>query len=800
MNKIIRISIYLSSALLFSQELFDPYEVHSLNIEFYNSNYDSILQAQWQAHDKSYELASLIFNGDTLDSVGVRYKGSSTYYYTLETNSPKFPLNIDLDLIYEDQELMGYNKIKLSSSIFDPTFVRETLGYLTTSYYLPTSQTGYMNVSINDELTGLYISVESVNKSFLSKHFGNNQGAFFKCEPQSQFGEDNWENPDLTWHGTDSTLDVYQLSYELKSDTGWDDLLDLIYTLNFEINQIENILNVDRVLWFFAASTVLPDLDTYNGFWIHNYYLYQNTISGQFEIIPWDKDHSFGGALVNFVDEVEEIYEWDPFIYENDVSRPLFSRLMSVPIYKKYFSAHIRTIVNDIYNANYIQSLAYGIQDSIETYAANDPNLFPFFGNGEYFQYNVDNFLLTGLGLDFCGIIPTVEARRSYLLSHNEIDKVTPVIANVIQSVDIPIAGEDVYITAEVTEGTLVELMWTISAVNTHFSFTEMFDDGAHEDGEAGDGNYGALIPNQEWGAVVKYYVRAQNDEALSLSPEFAEQDFYEFSLGNQTLSDSTLIINEINYNSSDNFDAGDWVELYNASSLLMDISEWRFKDEDDDHSFILPENTIIEPGEYLVLSKDSLSFTSFFPEVENFVGEIDFGFSGGGELLRLYDENGILVDSVRYDDSNPWPNGPDGNGPTLELINPYFDNAIADSWASSIGNGSPGTVNTSYLSKDKDAEIQATDYYLHQNYPNPFNPTTTIQYDLPEDSQVNIVIYNIKGREIKTLVNHQQNAGFKSVVWDATNDLGQPVSAGVYLYRISAGDSQSVKKMVLLK
>jgi len=100
MNKIIRISIYLSSALLFSQELFDPYEVHSLNIEFYNSNYDSILQAQWQAHDKSYELASLIFNGDTLDSVGVRYKGSSTYYYTLETNSPKFPLNIDLDLIY----------------------------------------------------------------------------------------------------------------------------------------------------------------------------------------------------------------------------------------------------------------------------------------------------------------------------------------------------------------------------------------------------------------------------------------------------------------------------------------------------------------------------------------------------------------------------------------------------------------------------------------------------------------------------------------------------------------------------
>jgi flagellar hook assembly protein FlgD len=92
------------------------------------------------------------------------------------------------------------------------------------------------------------------------------------------------------------------------------------------------------------------------------------------------------------------------------------------------------------------------------------------------------------------------------------------------------------------------------------------------------------------------------------------------------------------------------------------------------------------------------------------------------------------------------------------------------------------------------------TQLSLEQNYPNPFNPTTTLRYDLPEDADVRIMIYNIKGREIKTLINHQQNAGFKLVVWDATNDLDQPVSAGMYLYRISAGDFHQVKKMVLLK
>ena len=90
--------------------------------------------------------------------------------------------------------------------------------------------------------------------------------------------------------------------------------------------------------------------------------------------------------------------------------------------------------------------------------------------------------------------------------------------------------------------------------------------------------------------------------------------------------------------------------------------------------------------------------------------------------------------------------------------------------------------------------------YALHQNYPNPFNPTTILRYDLPEDTQVRITIYDIMGREVRTLFNNQQNAGYKSVVWDATNDLGQPVSAGMYLYRIFAEEFVQVKKMVLLK
>jgi hypothetical protein len=90
--------------------------------------------------------------------------------------------------------------------------------------------------------------------------------------------------------------------------------------------------------------------------------------------------------------------------------------------------------------------------------------------------------------------------------------------------------------------------------------------------------------------------------------------------------------------------------------------------------------------------------------------------------------------------------------------------------------------------------------YNLNNCYPNPFNPITTLRYDLPKDALVNITIYDMMGRIVNNLVSSQQNAGYKSIQWNATNDKGAPVSAGLYLYTIQAGDYSKTKKMVLLK
>ena len=144
----------------------------------------------------------------------------------------------------------------------------------------------------------------------------------------------------------------------------------------------------------------------------------------------------------------------------------------------------------------------------------------------------------------------------------------------------------------------------------------------------------------------------------------------------------------------------------------------------------------------------------------------------------------------------------PDSLVVTLHLGDELYDLTSNPLVTISVVNGQTGTVSVApagTLSNDMDATIPQI-FALHQNYPNPFNPTTSISYDLPKNEFVSINVFDLMGREVKTLVKKEQVAGFRSVKWDATNNLGQPVSAGMYIYTIQAGEFRQTKKMVLLK
>ena len=261
------------------------------------------------------------------------------------------------------------------------------------------------------------------------------------------------------------------------------------------------------------------------------------------------------------------------------------------------------------------------------------------------------------------------------------------------------------------------------------------------------------------------------------------------------------LVINEINYNSSDQFDVGDWIEIFNNGSESVDLDGWYFTDEDPEHRFTFPAFSSIEPGDYIVLAQDTMSFSDLFPDVQNLYGSFDFGLSGGGEEISLYDFSDRLIDRVEYDDAYPWPTEPDGNGPTLELIHPDSLNEYGTSWSFSEGNGTPGYLNSIFeeLNLSDDGNYPST-ISLHSAFPNPFNSHVKIVFSLADVSQANLVIVNILGETVRTFKNQYYTRGLNTIVWDGKNDFGHDLSTGIYFCRLKSENIDNSIKLLYVK
>lgn len=250
-----------------------------------------------------------------------------------------------------------------------------------------------------------------------------------------------------------------------------------------------------------------------------------------------------------------------------------------------------------------------------------------------------------------------------------------------------------------------------------------------------------------------------------------------------------TVVINEINFNSSNDFDTEDWIEFHNPTDRVIDISGWIFKDSDDDHTFIFPEKTSISPSGYLVLCRDSPAFLRHFPEVSNYVGDLNFGLSSNGELVRLYNDKLDLLDSLTYGVEFPWPTEPNGTGSTLALINASADNSLARNWDPSENHGTPGTENSAR------SPVAERGYRLYQNFPNPFNVNTIIEYDIPVPQNVTLNIFDIQGRVVETLLGQEMPQGHHLVLFNRPG-----LSSGVYVYQLVAGKFSKTRKMVYIK
>ncbi|MEZ5198187.1 MAG: CotH kinase family protein [Bacteroidales bacterium] len=251
-----------------------------------------------------------------------------------------------------------------------------------------------------------------------------------------------------------------------------------------------------------------------------------------------------------------------------------------------------------------------------------------------------------------------------------------------------------------------------------------------------------------------------------------------------------SLVINEINYNSSVDVDPGDWVEFYNPHNYYLDISDWKFSDSDDQHEFVFPEGTLIEPFGFLVLCRDSVDFAAVFPDVENFIGEMDFGLSSTGELVRIFNDEGALIDTVHYEVNWPWPIEPNGNGPTLELKFWEYDNALPESWIGSVENGTPGEMNGYMVGEPElKAQIEELSFVV---YPNPVKSKAIVKVISEiELTDAQITILNVYGKEVMIVDNIISN--------HIEIPLGE-LESGTYFVKFVNNGSRQVKIEKFLK
>ena len=218
-----------------------------------------------------------------------------------------------------------------------------------------------------------------------------------------------------------------------------------------------------------------------------------------------------------------------------------------------------------------------------------------------------------------------------------------------------------------------------------------------------------------------------------------------------------------------------------------------------DDFGFIRVDTFSLSVYQYRPLS-DCLNneeevFNLIYPEISNYDYETCYG--NYFNVLNGHNQVGSLLDSARFINFNGYNNNltdyvlSEGFG-----ISNYSSNLL--SW-SLIAAEINGEIFGEFVRIDE-SDLYPNSFALHQNYPNPFNPVTTLRYELPEKSHVQLVIYDILGREVKELVNGELTSGYHQIIWDGRGNSGKPAGAGLYLYLISAGDFHSVKKMVLLK
>lgn len=674
---------------------FDDSYVHDLYITFADENwYDTLYDSHANDADDPYFAADFTAHGVTIENVGVRFKGNSSF----DGSDLKKSLKIDFDEFDEDNDAIsffGLKKLNLNNNFNDPTQLREKLILDYASNFVEgAGRAVHTNVYINGELWGLYTAVEQVDKTYVQTRFGNDEdGNLFKGsasddvadDPSADFGSD------LTYLGDDP--DLYDDFYQLKTnETAYDysQLIEFIDVLNNTAADdlaaaIEPLLDVQDTLAGLAINNLFSNLDSYNGA-AHNYYLYDRDDTGQFTHILWDANESFG-TFSQFTERGQDLTELDPFwvpvamgppgMVEAE-ERPLMESLWAVDEYSEDYLRDLAEILRSGFDVTTASTRINELADLIRDDVAADPNKQY---TSAQFETNLTSDISDGMRTLY-GLTSFIEDRSAFL--DTQLDTYaaqTDLRLNELMAVNVSTVQDEagdfdpwveiynfgpglvdvsgLYLTDD--PGNLTQ--WAIPASNV--------DDGEFLtlwlDGETSEGiNHASFSLSSTGGELYLTngttvidsvsYQALTDDLSLARLPdgegEFATTDQPTFCETNtaSAVVDVVLYINEIMADNDstieDPDEAGafeDWIELYNPGSKSIDLTGFYLTDDSSDPTqWQFPAGSTIAAGGFLVIWADD--------DTDQGDTHASFKVSAGGEDVELYHIDGVtLVDSVTF-------------------------------------------------------------------------------------------------------------------------------------------------------
>lgn len=315
---------------------------------------------------EQYRLCTVTFDGVVVPNSGIRQRGN---FSNAVISGKKKPFKIAFDAV-EEQRFDGLKKINLNNFTSDPTLLHESLGYLLyRESGVPAPRTSYAELFVNNEYWGLYLLTENVDKTFLKRHFGNNNdGNLYKTDRQS--------GVTLQWLGEDQeTYKAGGLKLTTNEEADdWSGLIDFVRTLNFTSDDsmevvLPQIFHLPGYLQVLAIEKLIQNWDSYwnNG---NNFYLYEHP-DGKIYWIPWDINESFQGLRTTRYSNILDGYLVPTKAFDK---RPLLKKIFLSEQYQQAYFDTVCQLVHDRYSVAFFQEKAIQWRALIAESYRNDPN------------------------------------------------------------------------------------------------------------------------------------------------------------------------------------------------------------------------------------------------------------------------------------------------------------------------------------------------------------------------------------------------------------------------------------------